>query len=798
MKRNPEHGSGPTGGETGRAARQQPTEKPQGDHSHEAGICLAEHEAADDWAPDTDILTRTCPKCGAASELPDCEACGHRFDSATVTYTIWPDVGGKTVHRIEGKPWTHLTGWIESQAEYKAKTACPLVKLASFGPHRTEKGSLRNDANVVEVFGIEGDYDAGQMTPEAAIARLEEFQVRATVYTSWSHTPEAPKWRVLAPLARPVAPAERLAYAETLNGMLGGILAPESGVLSQSYFVGRKPGAEYRVLHTFEDPTEGFCLDEIDGIEAERIAFRAKAEAANDPGGTATGTQHDYLAELLDGENVHGNALKIVARLVREGLSDSTIKTVFQGLAVHVAAARGQERAAELKGSELDRMIAGARAKGYAKGAADMDAFLAKIRGEASADTGSGEPEPEVHPEPEQVKAEQASPIQPPPPTPKPAIRFTPVCDLLEQPAPLSWLIRGVLLPGSQALVFGDPAVGKSLLTLSWAASVAMGRDWCGRTARAGCVIYLAGEGQFGIRRRLLAWALANDCLDALRVAPLFVSDAGTDLTEVASLTGVVTVVDGIAVMAGTPVLIVVDTLHRNIGGRDDSSSTDMGLYTRATDALIQRYGCTVLTVHHAGHGDKTRSRGSSAIRGALDVEFALIENDGIRTLSATKMKDAPKPPAMGFELEQIELPWRDAEGEPETSVVLIETEGAGKARKAVTPTQRMAFEALVAASDASGFSPPDDIAETLPAGARLVGLESWRRELYARHMGDSTHAKKVAFQRARGDLAKMGAIGHRDDAYWVIPGCGGIPELQSAMNARAIVRDLREAKNAA
>ncbi|UHD18571.1 AAA family ATPase [Thiocapsa bogorovii] len=34
----------------------------------------------DDWAPDTDILTRTCPSCGASAEWPDCAACGHRFD----------------------------------------------------------------------------------------------------------------------------------------------------------------------------------------------------------------------------------------------------------------------------------------------------------------------------------------------------------------------------------------------------------------------------------------------------------------------------------------------------------------------------------------------------------------------------------------------------------------------------------------------------------------------------------------------------------------------------------------------
>ena len=31
--------------------------------------------------PDVDGLTQTCPKCGAAAEYPDCEACGHEFDA---------------------------------------------------------------------------------------------------------------------------------------------------------------------------------------------------------------------------------------------------------------------------------------------------------------------------------------------------------------------------------------------------------------------------------------------------------------------------------------------------------------------------------------------------------------------------------------------------------------------------------------------------------------------------------------------------------------------------------------------
>jgi hypothetical protein len=37
------------------------------------------------------------------------------------------------------------------------KSALPLIKLAALGDVRTEKGSLRHDANLLSVSGVEGD-----------------------------------------------------------------------------------------------------------------------------------------------------------------------------------------------------------------------------------------------------------------------------------------------------------------------------------------------------------------------------------------------------------------------------------------------------------------------------------------------------------------------------------------------------------------------------------------------------------------------------------------------------------------
>lgn len=120
-----------------------------------------------------------------------------------------------------------------------AKSDLPWLKLARFGDQRSRKGSLRNNVNVIAISGVEGDYDGGYMDPATAVAALDAYGVQALVYTSPSHEPNAPRWRVLCPTSRPLPPAERAGLVARLNGVLGGVLARESFTLSQAYYFGR-------------------------------------------------------------------------------------------------------------------------------------------------------------------------------------------------------------------------------------------------------------------------------------------------------------------------------------------------------------------------------------------------------------------------------------------------------------------------------------------------------------------------------------------------------------------------------
>ena len=171
------------------------------------------------------------------------------------------------------QPWRALVERIGLAGPYPDKASCPWVKLAVFGTRQTTRGSLRNNDNVLEITGVEGDYDAGLITPEQALALLERSQVKAFVYTSPSHTEAHPRWRVLAPLSRPHNPSRRTQFLARINGVLGGVLSRESFVLSQSYYYGSING-NYWAHATYEDPEDGIYIDELDELDALAIGPR--------------------------------------------------------------------------------------------------------------------------------------------------------------------------------------------------------------------------------------------------------------------------------------------------------------------------------------------------------------------------------------------------------------------------------------------------------------------------------------------------------------------------------------------
>jgi hypothetical protein len=174
--------------------------------------------------------------------------------------------------------FSDIVGMVTSPKVATVKHELPLIKLATFGTIKTEKGSRRHDANVIKVSGLELDYDGGKVPLAEAAARLRAAGVEAVLYTTPSHRLEAPRWRALLPLSRPHSLDERRELVGKVNALLGGIIAPESFVPSQAFYIGCVADAEYAHAHS-----EGVCADlnlQVDEIDPVYPSGKAEVPAA--------------------------------------------------------------------------------------------------------------------------------------------------------------------------------------------------------------------------------------------------------------------------------------------------------------------------------------------------------------------------------------------------------------------------------------------------------------------------------------------------------------------------------------
>ena len=162
------------------------------------------------------------------------------------------------------------------QTSAPSKDRLPWLKLAQFGEIRTKNQSLRSNRNVLSISGIEADYDGGVMLFEEAVKLVHEAGLEALVYTSPSHTPEAPRWRVLCPFSTELPPEQRTRMLARLNGLFDGAFAGESWTLSQSYYYGAvNQNPAHRAIVVEGRPIDQ--LDLLDGISIGKPGSRSPA-----------------------------------------------------------------------------------------------------------------------------------------------------------------------------------------------------------------------------------------------------------------------------------------------------------------------------------------------------------------------------------------------------------------------------------------------------------------------------------------------------------------------------------------
>lgn len=327
---------------------------------------------------------------------------------------------------------------------------------------------------------------------------------------------------------------------------------------------------------------------------------------------------------------------------------------------------------------------------------------------------------------------------------------FMSATDMLTQPITIQPLIGKVIERGLTGQIFGPSGSGKTFVVLDMACSVATGLHWNGNKCENGLVLYFAGEGHSGLRRRIKAWHRNNGCPD---MSNLRISRSTISFDE-AGLHSVMSEVRKLENTVNCKVsLIIIDTLARHLQG-DENSTRDMSDFVRMVDSVRNAFpASTAIIVHHTGNNieNATRSRGSSALKAAMDFEIQCDKG----LLTFTKVKDGEHPAPIEFKLLPTEID-QDEDGEPITSCVVMYGERSAKNREiTLTKNEKVLMELV---TEPSG----------LPHGDLKAAFFTKRRE----HDPDAKQdTLKKGFQRAFEGLIDKKQV--YMDGVFVIPGQG-------------------------
>jgi len=420
------------------------------------------------------------------------------------------------------------------------------------------------------------------------------------------------------------------------------------------------------------------------------------------------------LMSMKAGDDWHNNMVRLVASFVREGLSLE--ETIAKMNGVTLAGYTEQQTIAE-----ITKAYEGAKAKGFSKPKKPTPPDIPAIKS-------SGDTQPLLQ------WLHQIPDTEP------------------------DFLVDGMIERGSLAMIFGQPASGKSFLAVDLAASIATGRAFQGLKTQKGDVVYIAGEGYRGLKRRFKAWSKYHDAgPEEIRV---MISRSAVDYRDERAAQELEKELLEAKEEGLSPILFVIDTLARNYGGGDENSNSEMGKFISVIDQFNVKFDCATLIVHHSGHGESERARGASALRGALDTEFSCKKDRSTVVISCTKMKDAEAPENLAMNLTSVELNVAK-DGKPISSAVLVRNDEAqirSKITQKITNKLKTFHEAVRVNGNVTKLG--DVILE------KSVSLEGWREIFYKRSTADKQDTRRKNFERTRNDLVKDGFLEVNDDIY--------------------------------
>ena len=552
------------------------------------------------------------------------------------------------------------------------------------------------------------------------------------MYTTASHTPEKPRFRVVMPLNRPCGYDEFQAVARKVAEDVGiELIARESFVPCQMMYLPTvKPGkeSEFRVYVNEVDLEDDACYLNVDAILAEYEDWTKREQWPKRSDGDGVhsiegmvmpdekpGIIGDFCRAIRIPEAIRRFELPYAPTQIEDrwtytlGSRPDGAVLYDDGLKLHshhdTDPARGQNNAFDLVrlhkfadlDSEADKAGPVTQRPSYAamcrlwlqqpeakqKLLEGFEA-LPPLSAEELATVAAGA----------RVTEELVLPADP-----AATARFTVVnaADFSGGP-PLEWIIKGVLPRAGLAVIYGESGAGKSFLALDISAAITRGIAWRDRKTAKGRVVYVCAEGAGGFRQRLRAYAADNRV--EMSELPAVIADAPNMLKgeDVAAVTKAILEWAGAPEGGRAADVIVVDTLAAASPGSDENSGKDVGQIIAHCGWMHKMTGALVVLIHHSGKDASKGARGWSGLKGAMDAELQVTRNGDYRAVESTKLKDGADGMVWPFKLKTVVL-GMDSDGDPLSSCVVEHTDelpsGTGPRQKASGKYEPLVLEVL-------------------------------------------------------------------------------------------------------
>ena len=329
--------------------------------------------------------------------------------------------------------------------------------------------------------------------------------------------------------------------------------------------------------------------------------------------------------------------------------------------------------------------------------------------------------------------------------------------DLKKLPRP-TFLINRWLPSQSLSVLYGESGAGKTFVCLDMALSICTNKEWWGHAVKEGSVLFIAGEGVYGLSKRVQAWEKEYG-----NARNFYLIGESIPLLDEESLDRLLYSIGSLKQQFS---LVIIDTISRALSGSDENSASEMSGFVDACSHIQKLTSATVMGIHHTGKDQSRGLRGSSVLKGAVDCSILVKRNtDEQIHLSIDKMKDSEPPDDIYLDMLPIEI---GTHLNPESSLVLKESETIQRSVKQgkTNNNQSLFLKALQKAINTHGKI---ENHYNIPQDTATVNLNVWKNQTLESTPYEDDRVFSQAFKRGVSALLDKNLVGCYQQHYWII-----------------------------